>query len=218
MRGCRPLTELEINRLLDLLSPPRWRRERALVVLGIRTGLRLSSMLSLRVADVALAGRIQPRIRVRRAATKGKRAGYDMPLHPQAVAALQAHFDSLPDPATHAYLFPGRRPGTRLSRSAGWRAIKAAFRAAGIDGAPLETGTHSLRKTFAQRIYTALGHDLVRTCYAMRHASVETTVEYFPSGKRTSMRRFSECNPPAGNNARFPFMALQRLKTAHGRF
>ncbi len=91
-----------------------------------------------------------------------------MPLHPQAVSTLQDYVATLSD----------RRPGTRLSRTAGWRAIKKAFRIARIEGAPTEIGSHTLRKTFARLIYSALGHDLVRTSYALRHASVSTTVEY----------------------------------------
>ncbi|HAY07416.1 MAG TPA: hypothetical protein DCY26_12260 [Hyphomonas sp.] len=178
MRGCLPVSDSEISRLLDLLSSPAWRRERVLIVLGLRTGLRLTSMLSLRLGDVAIAGEVQNRIRIRRGTTKGRRAGYDMPLHLQAAIALQEYLDTLLDQTPSAYLFPGRRPETRLSKTAGWRAIKRIFAAAGIAGAPTEIGTHSLRKTFAQRIYTALGHDLVRTSYAMRHASVSTTIEY----------------------------------------
>ena len=80
MRGCRPLTDLELSHLLEPLAPPRWRRERLLVLLGVRTGLRLSSMLQLRVGDVAIAGEVQDRIRVRRVTVKGKRSGYDLPL------------------------------------------------------------------------------------------------------------------------------------------
>jgi len=83
MRGCRPLSDSEISRLLDLLSSPAWRRERAFIVLGLRTGLRLTSMLSLRIGDMAIAGEVQNRIRIRRGTTKGRRAGYDMPLHPR---------------------------------------------------------------------------------------------------------------------------------------
>lgn len=135
-------------------------------------------MLSLHIGDVAIAGEAQNRIRIRRGTTKGRRAGYDMPLHPRAATALKEYIDILLNQSPGAFLFPGRRPGTRLSKTAGWRAIKRAFAAAGIAGAPTEVGTHSLRKTFAQRIYTALGHDLVRMSYAMRHASVSTTIEY----------------------------------------
>ena len=178
MRGCRPLTNPEIRLLLDRLAAPSWRRERTLIVLGIRTGLRLTSMLCLRVGDIAIAGEVQNRLRVRRGTTKGRRAGFDMPLHPQAATALQEYLDSLPDRSPNAFLFPGRKPGTRLNRVQGWRAIKAAFESAGLIGAPGELGTHTLRKTFARLIYSALSHDLVRTSYAMRHASVSTTVQY----------------------------------------
>ena len=97
MRGCRPLTDLEIRQLLDALSAPSWLRERTLIVLGIRTGLRLTSMLSLRIGDVAIAGEVQNRVRIRRCTTKGRRAGFDMPLHLQAATAVQEYIDSLPD-------------------------------------------------------------------------------------------------------------------------
>lgn len=132
MRGCRPLTDSEISRLLDLLSAPTWCRERVLIVLGIRTCLRTSSMLSLRVGGVAIAGEVQNRFRVRRATVTGKRSEYAMPLHSQAAAALQQYLDTLADRSPTAFIFPGRRPGSRLSKTAGWRAIKRAFRAAGI--------------------------------------------------------------------------------------
>lgn len=135
-------------------------------------------MLSLQVSDVAIAGEVQSRIRVRRATVKGKRAGYNRPLHPQAAAALQDYLDTLTNPSRDAFVFPGRRAATRLSKTAGWRAIKRVFREAGLKGAPREVGTHTLRKTFARLIYSAIGHDLVRTSYAMRHASVATTIKH----------------------------------------
>lgn len=86
---------------------------------------------------------------------------------PQAVATLQDYVATLSDRRPGAFLFPGRKPGTRLSRTAGWRAIKKAFRIAGMKGAPTEIGTYTLRKTFARLIYSALGHDMVRTGYAL---------------------------------------------------
>lgn len=97
MRGCRPLTDSEIYKILEPLTEPRWLRERTLVLLGLRAGLRLSCMLSLRVGDVAIDGKVGARIRVRRATVKGKRKGRDLPLHRQAAAALQELIDSLRD-------------------------------------------------------------------------------------------------------------------------
>lgn len=99
-------------------------RERTLIVLGLRTGLRLTSMLSLRIGDVAIAGIIQTRIRVRRRTTKGKRFGFDMPLHPQAVSTLQDYVATLSDRRPGAFLpaaspapaFPAPPDGERSRR------------------------------------------------------------------------------------------------------
>ena len=146
MRGCRPLTDYEISRLLSTVSDPIWLRERTLILIGLRTGMLLTSMLSLRVGDVAIAGEIQNRIRVRRGTTKGKRAGFDMPLHPQAGQALQDYIDTLSDPSPNAYLFPGRRPGTRLwKRRDGGRSSGHSDRGASWERRPRSAPTPSVK-------------------------------------------------------------------------
>ena len=91
---------------------------------------------------------------------------------------VREFLDAYPDRSSGDYLFAGRYRGGRLSKTAGWRALKRAFEAAGIKGAPGEMGSHTLRKTFARVLYAALGHDLVRTSYALRHRSVATIVAY----------------------------------------
>ena len=176
MRGCRPLTDGEIEVVLGHLSAPELKREKAMFVLGIRTGLRLSSLLSLRIEDISIQGKVRDRIRVRRATTKGKRSGYDMALHPQAVQALQEYLDVLQKVA--GYVFEGRYPKTRMSRCQGWRILKEIFEEVGLEGGYGELGAHVLRKSFCRLIYSALLNDLVRTSYAMRHRSVSTTVQY----------------------------------------
>ncbi len=178
MRGCRPLTEDEIGRVLSAFEGPSVIRDRAIFIASLKTGLRISSTLSLRVGDVSHDGKIRSRIRIRRAALKGRRAGIDMPLHAEAVTALQLQLDSLADRHPEAYVFPGRDRRTALNRIRAWRIIKATFASAGLHGARGELGCHSTRKTYAQRIYEALGHDLIRTSYAMRHANVATTIRY----------------------------------------
>jgi integrase len=190
MRGCRPLTDSEIDTLLEHFSAPEWKREKAFFLIGIRTGLRLSTILSLRLEDVSLCGRVRDRIRVRRATTKGRRSGFDLVFHKQAAAGLQEYLDTLEENSGEGFVFRGRRFGTRLHRTQGWRLIKAAFEKAGISGGYGETGVHTLRKTFARLVYSALNHDLVKTAYAMRHASVSTTVQYLPSMRRRLIGRF----------------------------
>ncbi len=178
MRGCRPLTDDEIQSVLDAFEGAAVVRDRAIFVTMLKTGLRISSTLSLRVGDISHGGKVRDRIRVRRAALKGKRAGVDMPLHAEAAAALQLQIDSLSARHPEAFVFPGRQPRTCLNRVQSWKIIKAAFSKAGLYGARGELGCHTARKTYARKIYEALGYDLVRTCRAMRHASVATTVKY----------------------------------------
>jgi len=51
-----------------------------------------------------------------------------------------------------------------------------ACEACGIDAT--RVSTHSLRKTFARRIYVASGHDLITTQRLMGHTSPLTTSRY----------------------------------------
>jgi integrase len=53
--------------------------------------------------------------------------------------------------------------------------LKKAFRAAGVEG---NTGTHSLRKTFCNKVYRALRNDLIATQAAMHHRSISSTIRY----------------------------------------
>ena len=41
-----------------------------------------------------------------------------------------------------------------------------------------KVGTHSLRKTFADRVYDALDRDLVKTQRALGHRNINSTVHY----------------------------------------
>jgi integrase len=52
MRGCRPLKEREIQRILKSLDGRYAARDRALILLGIKSGFRISELLSLRLSDV----------------------------------------------------------------------------------------------------------------------------------------------------------------------
>jgi hypothetical protein len=39
-------------------------------------------------------------------------------------------------------------------------------------------GTHAMRKTFCNRVYDKLNHDLVKTHRAIGHANINSTVQY----------------------------------------
>ena len=64
-------------------------RDRALFVFGVKTGFRISEILSLTVADVYQNGHFVERVQVRRGSMKGKHESRSVILHPDAKAALE---------------------------------------------------------------------------------------------------------------------------------
>ena len=179
MRGCRPFTEREIVKVTHAFRGRHATRDRAFFLLGLKTGLRCRELLGLRLGDV-WNGKVLDRISIRRDITKGKRTGFSIPLHPVAAKALRCLIESRSlAGARSGPLFPSgkTRAGTNrpLDRSSAWRILKRAYRTAGLHG---NTGCHSMRKTFCQNIYHALGNDLIATQAAMHHASITSTIRY----------------------------------------
>ena len=181
MKGCRPLDEAEIIAVLAKFHGPVASRDRALFLLGLRSGFRISELLSLRLGDVFIGGQITDRVSVRRSAMKKHLEGRTVPLHNEAKEALRtwimAYLGRLPGAMPGLPLFP-RRPGgiKAITRAGAWYQLKQAFHRAGLFGPGL--ATHSMRKTFAARVYQRLGKDLIKTQQAMGHRSINSTARY----------------------------------------
>jgi integrase len=88
MKGCRPLTEPEVEILQQRFGGVYAARDRALFLLGVKSGFRISELLSLRVGDVSQHGRLVERVTVQRRHMKQKLEGRTVLLHPEAKAAL----------------------------------------------------------------------------------------------------------------------------------
>ena len=177
MKGCPALTKPQINLALRNLRG-RWRwRNRALLILGIRTGLRISELLSLELGQVYQAGQVLPRLYLHRQDSKGKRDGSSIVIHPRASAALTKWIQSPLGPTQPEHpLFPSQRhPERPLDRHTGWLILHQAFIAAGVTGM---CGSHAMRKTYCANVRAALGGDIFRLSKAMRHTSVFTTLAY----------------------------------------
>lgn len=177
MIGCPPLSPKEVRlALCHLRGRHRW-RDRALLTLGIRTGLRLSELLSLTIGQVVWNGSaVRPRIYLDRQDSKGKMAGSSIVVHPKAAVALAKWIGKRG--ATHPddWLFTSQRcPGQPLRRRAAWLILHKAFIAARVMGM---AGSHCMRKTFARNLHKALNGDLFRLAKAMRHTSPLTTLAY----------------------------------------
>ena len=105
MRGCRPLSDDEFQRVLGSFSGPWALRDRALFVLGCRAGFRVMELLSLRVDDVLTPApdatreispaAIAARITVARRNMKRRRQGRTVPVHGDARQALAAWLEDI---------------------------------------------------------------------------------------------------------------------------
>jgi integrase len=179
MKGCRPLSDAEIALIRRSFGGVYANRDRALFILGLKSGFRISELLSLRVGDVFQHNRPVEHVTVRRAHMKQKTEGRTVPLHPDAKHALAVWIQELQavgrGTAT-AYLFPSRQGGNRpISRIQAWQILTDAYRTNGLTG---KLGTHAMRKTFANKVYTQLARDLVKTQRALGHRNMNFTVAY----------------------------------------
>lgn len=179
MRGCRPMSDDEVREVARCFGGEHARRDRALFLLGVKSGFRISELLSLRVRDVWQAGRLVERVTVARRHMKKKLEGRTVLLHPEAREALAVWLDELAqqcplDPDT--CVFQSRKGENRpITRVQAYRLLHDACDASAMTG---KLGTHSMRKTFATNIYDRLDHDLVRTQRALGHRNVNSTVQY----------------------------------------
>lgn len=182
MPGCRPLTDQEVSQVLEKLTNSR---DRLLFILGIKTGFRISEMLSLKIGDVYVGGKAVPVIKVTRSLMKGgagkqrrKVFSREVPLHSTVLQAIEEHV--LLDLPNH-YLFQSRQGDNKpISRVQAWNILKDAYAAVGLTGS---VALHSMRKSFAGNVYEKLDHDIIATRDAMGHADVGTTQRYLSTNR-----------------------------------
>jgi site-specific recombinase XerD len=193
------LTEPEVDALLACCDQATWtgRRDHALLLLAVQTGLRISELTGLTRDDVHLdAG---PHV-----ACHGKgRKDRITPLTSETVATLRdwlSEHNGSPD----LPLFPTRR-GTRLSRDAiEHRLAHYTEKAAG--GCPSLHGkaitAHVLRHTTAMRLLHA-GIDTSVIALWLGHVSVETTQIYLHADLNLKERALARTRPPNGRTGRY---------------
>jgi integrase len=179
MKGCRALTADEVAAADKAFSGAYAVRDRALFVLGIKSGFRISELLSLKVGDVWQHGQFLDRVTVQRRHMKGKWQGRSVILHPEAKAALATWLMAMPRHGAvtpDTYLFQSRKGVNRpLRRGQAGHILRQAYAAAGLTGM---IGCHGMRKTFGQRVYEKSGRDLRATQHAMGHKSPASTAAY----------------------------------------
>jgi integrase len=184
----RPLDDIETQKLLRAAAahPRTGQRDHALISFALATGLRISEILSLSRADlVAAGGGLRSTVHVCAKNSKSRQAR-DIPISPRLHQILIAYALPL---AAGGPLWPSwpysRSSPSPLRYPAARKMLLDAARRAHIPG-PI--GWHSLRKCFAQKIYTHFlsavqrGDQLLEplrlTAKALGHRSIASTEHY----------------------------------------
>jgi integrase len=173
------MTDEEISEVSRSFWGEHARRDKALFLLGVKSGFRISELLSLRLKDVLQSGRIVDRVSIERRYMKKKIEGRTVLLHPEAKAALVDWLQELADlgySTADSYVFQSRKGANRsITRVQAYRILKEACDSCEMTG---KLGTHSMRKSFANKIYDKLGGDLIKTQRALGHRNINSTVQY----------------------------------------
>ena len=181
MKGTRPLDNDEIRRVSACFTGIYATRNRGLFMLGVSTGGRISELLSLQIGDVYQNGSAVTDLLYNKSIVKGGEVSRAVPVNLDGRDAIEnlmdwhgAHYGNIGFPDRP--LFPSRNGQGRqqMSRRTAHNVLKAAFEAAGLNG---HLATHSLRKSFAQRLYDRTG-DIFAVQEMLGHKNVATTQKY----------------------------------------
>ena len=180
MKGTRPLDNNEIRLVSASFDGIFEIRNRGLFMLGVSTGGRISELLSLQIGDVYQNGGAVTDLLFDKSVVKGGEVSRAVPVNRDGRRAIDAliawHRDRYANTEASRPLFPSRngQGEKRMSRRTAHNVLKSAFEAAGLNG---HLATHSLRKSFAQRLYEKTG-DIFAVQEMLGHQSVATTQNY----------------------------------------
>ena len=181
MKGTRPLNNDEIRRVSAAFTGTFEVRNRGLFMLGVSTGGRISELLSLQSGDVYENARPVTDLLFDKTVVKGKETSRTVPINVDGRQAIDAlvnwHRDRYGPPVdAQRPLFASRNKGgsVAMNRQTAHEMLKVAFMAAGLNG---KLATHSLRKSFAQRVYEQSG-DIYLVRELLGHRNVATTQKY----------------------------------------
>ena len=180
MKGTRPLDNDEIRLVSACFAGMFETRNRGLFMLGVSTGGRISELLSLRIGDVWQNQNPVSDLLYDKSIVKGGEVSRAVPVNTDGIRAIDDlirwHRERYNTTHKRRPLFPSRNGGgkQRMTRRAAHNVLKSAFEVAGLNG---HLATHSLRKSFAQRLYEQTG-DVFVVQEMLGHKSIATTQKY----------------------------------------
>ena len=180
MKGTRPLDNDEIRRVCACFTGIFESRNRGLFLLGVSTGGRISELLSLTIGDVYQNRKPVSDLLYNKSIVKGGEVSRSVPVNADGRRSIdelmnwhRRHYGSI---ASKRPFFPSRhKSGTvPMHRQTAHAILKTAFIEAGLNG---HIATHSLRKSFAQRLYDKTG-DIYMVQELLGHRNISTTQKY----------------------------------------
>jgi integrase len=203
-----PFSSEDEQRLLALLPALRF-RDQALILVGLDTGFRARELGAMEIRHALDEhGEVRHRLTLERRHLKHGRGAYrakirsrSVPLSVRARAALERYLADRRErsqdmgaseareglgPNEPLFLARGRRNSEPDGLSI-WqinRIVKDTAARAGCSP-DAHFGSHSLRKSFARRVYERSGHDINLTRVALGHSSIQSTVRYLSVSSST---------------------------------
>ena len=180
MKGTRPLDNNEIRLVSACFTGTFHVRNRGLFLLGVSTGGRISELLSLQIGDVWQNNTAVTDLLFDKSIVKGGEVSRAVPVNIDGRRAIDSliewHREQYQNTEPSRPLFPSRqKSGTvPMHRQTAHDILKTAFTGAGLNG---KLATHSLRKSFAQRVYEQSG-DIFLVQELLGHKNVSTTQRY----------------------------------------
>ena len=193
----KALTEAEVERLLGAVAgdEPRCLRDRAILELLYATGIRISELAGLSIADLDASGGVV------RVLGKGSKERI-VPVGRCALRALAAWLGPAGRPRISGGRTPGRGDaqamfistrGRRMSRQAVWTVVNTAARRVGLGD---RVTPHVLRHSFATHLLDH-GADIRVVQELLGHASITTTQVYTKVSQEHLRRVYLAAHPRA---------------------
>lgn len=154
-------------------------RDKPLIVIGFSTGGRISELLSLKLGDVYQNDKPVETLHFKRQIVKGKESSRSVPVNSDGVKAISElvnyHIEKFGSIDVNRPCFPAQGKGNvSITRQRADQILKDVFVKAGLNG---NLATHSLRKSYAQRLYGET-YDIYAVGEMLGHKNVNTTRDY----------------------------------------
>jgi integrase/recombinase XerD len=188
----KPISIAQVHRLLEQptkQSTPEAKRDRAMLELLYASGMRVSELVSLNLADLDTEGGFV------RCFGKGHKERL-IPIHGRAVLAVKEYLTEVRPHLAHdseeKALFLNRR-GERLTRQGLWQILKGYAKSAELG---TEITPHTLRHSFATHMLSG-GADLRSVQELLGHANISTTQVYTHLTTEHVRRAYEKSHPRA---------------------